>query len=82
MNNGGNANNATSIHACFGEFMLRGTQIARGHKAGVSHRTCAVGMTDEQVVEIVNKFLKDNPGRWHESMNILAWTAMKASCRR
>lgn len=44
--------------------------------------TCVVGMTNEQVVSILNKFLMDKPARWHESMNILAWVAMKETCRR
>lgn len=44
--------------------------------------TCAVGMTNEQVVAMLNKFLIDNPARLHEAMNILAWVAMKESCKR
>lgn len=44
--------------------------------------TCVVGMTDEQIVAILNKFLTDNLARWHEPMNILTWVAMKESCKR
>jgi len=44
--------------------------------------TCVVGMTDEQVVAILDKFLANNPARWHEQMNILAWAAMKEGCPR
>lgn len=44
--------------------------------------TCVVGMTDEQVVAILDKFLANNPARWHEQMNILAWVAMKEGCQR
>lgn len=43
---------------------------------------CAVGMTDEQVVAIFKKFLSENPPRWHEPMNILAWVSMKESCQK
>ena len=43
---------------------------------------CATGMTDEQVMAILEKFLRDNPARWQEPMNILAWVAMKEGCGR
>jgi len=43
---------------------------------------CAEGMSSEQIVAILNKYLADNPARWHESMNVLAWVAMKESCKR
>lgn len=43
---------------------------------------CSVGMTDEQVVAILEKFLHENPARWHEQMNILAWVALKEGCKR
>jgi hypothetical protein len=38
------------------------------------------GMTDIQVSVIFEKFLKDNPSRWHEQMHILAWLALKGAC--
>lgn len=41
---------------------------------------CTTGMTDEQVVAILEKFLRDNPARWQEPMNVLAWVAMKDGC--
>lgn len=41
---------------------------------------CVVGMTDEQVVAILNKFLADNPGRWQEQMNALSYSALKSAC--
>ena len=44
--------------------------------------TCVVGMTDKQVVAILDKFLTNNPARWHEQMNVLAWLAMKEGCQR
>ncbi len=42
---------------------------------------CVDGMTNKQVVAILNKFLDDNPARWHEPMNILAWAAIKTVCK-
>ncbi len=42
---------------------------------------CATGMTGEQVVAVLNRFVSDNPARWHESMNILAWVALKEGCK-
>ena len=41
---------------------------------------CATGMSNEQVAAIFDKYLRDNPGRWHESMHVLGWAAMKAAC--
>ena len=43
---------------------------------------CIVGMTDYQVAAILDKYLRDNPARWHESMNILAWNAIKDGCKK
>lgn len=42
--------------------------------------SCIVGMTDYQVAAIVEKFLRDNPGRWHEPMHALAYLALKDAC--
>jgi len=41
---------------------------------------CVTGMTDEQLVAVVDKWLAENPVRWHESMNILAFVAFKEGC--
>jgi hypothetical protein len=41
---------------------------------------CATGMGDKQVAAIFDKYLRDNPGRWHETMHVLGWTAMKDAC--
>lgn len=41
---------------------------------------CATGMSDEQIVAIFDKYLRDNPGRWHEPMHTLGWIAMKDAC--
>lgn len=41
---------------------------------------CATGMNDTQVVAILDKYLRDNPVRWHESMNALAFVALKEAC--
>lgn len=35
------------------------------------------GMTNKQVVAILTKFLDDNPGRWHEPLNLLTYDAMQ-----
>jgi hypothetical protein len=34
-------------------------------------------MTDEQVAAILSKYLQDNPGRWHEGLHILMYSAVK-----
>ena len=34
-------------------------------------------MTDEQVAAILSKYLEDNPGRWHDGLHILMYSAIK-----
>jgi len=34
-------------------------------------------MTDEQVAAILSKYLQDNPGRWHDGLNVLMYSAVK-----
>jgi hypothetical protein len=34
-------------------------------------------MTDEQVAAILSKYLQDNPGRWHNGLHVLMYSAVK-----
>lgn len=34
-------------------------------------------MTDEQIAAILTKYLQDNPGRWHDGLNVIMYSAMK-----
>lgn len=34
-------------------------------------------MTDVQVATILSKFLEDNPGRWHDGLHVLMFSAIK-----
>ncbi len=34
-------------------------------------------MTDEQVAAIFTKYLQDNPGRWHDGLHVLMYSAIK-----
>lgn len=34
-------------------------------------------MTDEQVEAILSKYLQDNPGRWHDGLHLLMYSAIK-----
>ena len=43
---------------------------------------CMVGMTDVQIVAIIDKWLADNPAQWHDQMNILTYSALRGSCPR
>ena len=43
---------------------------------------CVVKMTDSQVAAILNKYLKDNPQRWHEALNIIVYSALREVCAR
>jgi hypothetical protein len=36
----------------------------------------AKGMSDQQVAAIITKFLNDNPGRWHEPLPVLSYSAI------
>ena len=43
---------------------------------------CAVrkGMTRQQTLAIVDKYMTDHPGEWHVPMPFLIWSAMNAVC--
>lgn len=41
---------------------------------------CATGMDGMQAVAVVEKYLRDSPARWHESMNVLTFSAFKQAC--
>ena len=43
---------------------------------------CVAGMSDGQVVAILEKWLNDHPEQWHEQMNILANAAIREACHR
>lgn len=53
-----------------------------GAKGDVLDRlqNCAVGMSDIQLVAVFDKYLRDNPGRWHQSMHVLGYSALLAAC--
>lgn len=64
--------------------LLDGTFIApffdASKKQLVWLEKCATGMNDEQIAAILDRYLRDNPARWHESMNVLGFLAMKDAC--
>ena len=39
-------------------------------------------MTDEQVAAILSKYLEDNPGRWHDGLHVLMYSAIKEAYDR
>ena len=41
---------------------------------------CVVRMTDSQVAAILAKYLRDNPGRWHETPHVPMYAALVESC--
>ena len=41
---------------------------------------CIHGMSAEQVTAIVQKYLDDNPGKWHQPMNRSVFFAITTSC--
>jgi hypothetical protein len=38
-------------------------------------------MTRRQTFAIVEKFMRDNPAKWHEEMAVLIWSAFNAACQ-
>ena len=42
---------------------------------------CVVGMSDMQLVAIVDKWLADNPSQWHYQMHFLVYSAIKQTCQ-
>jgi phosphoglucomutase len=47
-----------------------------------SFGACIEGMSDTQVAAIIEKFARDHPERWNESLNWVAFTAMTQGCAR
>ena len=43
--------------------------------------TCATGMSDTQLVAVLDQYVRGNPVRWHESMHALAFSALKQACQ-
>lgn len=44
--------------------------------------SCTVGMTGQQLVAIFNKYLANNPERWHSSMHTIGYAAMHEDCNK
>ena len=41
---------------------------------------CTTGMTGQQVVAIFDKYLQKKPERWHLSMHVNGFSALKEAC--
>ena len=42
--------------------------------------TCLVGMTNSQVTAIFEKYLRDNPSRWHQTPHVPMYSALIQAC--
>lgn len=44
---------------------------------------CVIGrkMTQGQVLAIVDKYMRDNPDKWHKDMTNLVWYALREACK-
>jgi hypothetical protein len=42
--------------------------------------TCLTGMTDKQLLAVVEKFMNENPIRWKENMHTLVYGSLNQSC--
>jgi len=43
---------------------------------------CVQGMDDEQVAAVIDKFLKDHPERWHQTVHASVYAALLSACPR
>ena len=41
---------------------------------------CLGGTTDTQLAAVMEKWLRENPARWHERCNVLTWVAISEMC--
>jgi hypothetical protein len=41
---------------------------------------CAVGMAYAQIHAIIQKYMENNPAKWHSSMALLVWFALNEGC--
>jgi len=41
---------------------------------------CVAGMTHSQIAAIVQKYMENNPARWHSAMTLLVWLALYEVC--
>jgi len=41
---------------------------------------CVVGMTNSQVSAIIQKYINDNPGDWHDDMHAIVFKAFLDTC--
>ncbi len=44
--------------------------------------TCVVGMSDTQIAAILTKYLRDHPGRWHETPHAPMYAALREICMK
>ena len=42
---------------------------------------CVPGLMQEQLLAIVEQYMKEHPGRWGDPMNMIVYLALPASCR-
>ncbi len=43
---------------------------------------CTVGMTGQQIVAILEKYLRGNPERWHHGMHVISYSALGEACSK
>ena len=55
---------------------------AQRHKIEWFERCTIEQKTIYQLTAIVDKFMKENPNRWHEPMHTLAYFAIKKACEK
>ena len=47
---------------------------------GSFKRRCFAGRTNSQLAAVLEKWLRENPSRWHEPCNFLTWVAISDMC--
>lgn len=64
------------------EGMLLSPLFGAEKKGGALERLedCVEKMTDEQLAAILDKYLRDNPERWHDYIHVIMYSALAKTC--
>jgi hypothetical protein len=78
----------SSFRAAYAAGLIDGILLAPmfdgpdGSQRLTSMKRCVTsGMTDVQVAGIIEKFVRDHPKNWHQSVHVEAYKAMLAACQ-
>jgi hypothetical protein len=70
------------LQGLFDGYMFAPFIAGSNHTTAVRLHDCASQMTPIQLSAIVDKFMNENPERWGEEMNLLAYSAIFLACQK